>query len=153
MSANARPARIGVEDDPVVANWVGVGVIGTCSNTNASSASEVEAPATVVVVEPLPLAVAVVVPDGLVVVVGWIDGVVLLGGTVVVVVDGAVVLVVGAVVVVVVPGVLVVVLLDGRVMVVEGLPRSGVTSDLWCRVVPQREDVHRAQAVSQGVPR
>ena len=33
-----------------------------------------------------------------------------------------------------------------------GLPRGGVTSDLWCREVLQGEDVHHAQAVSEGVP-
>ncbi len=33
-----------------------------------------------------------------------------------------------------------------------GLPRGEVTSGLWCREVPQREDVRHAQAVPQGVP-
>lgn len=33
-----------------------------------------------------------------------------------------------------------------------GLPRDEVTSDLWCLMVLQREDVHHAQAVPQGVP-
>ena len=33
-----------------------------------------------------------------------------------------------------------------------GLPRGEVTSDLWCQEVLQREDVHHAQAVPQGVP-